>query len=45
MEHLVVGVDGSTGADRALAWAIREARSWDARLTIVHCYPTLPTGH
>jgi nucleotide-binding universal stress UspA family protein len=44
MEHLVVGVDGSTGADRALAWAIREARSWDARLTIVHCYPTLPTG-
>jgi len=43
MEHLVVGVDGSTGADRALAWAIREAELWDARLTIVHCYPLLPT--
>lgn len=43
MEHLVVGVDGSTGADLALAWAIREARLWHARLTIVHCYPLLPT--
>lgn len=43
MRHLLVGVDGSTGADRALAWAIREAAVWDARLTIVHCYPLLPT--
>lgn len=42
MEHLVVGVDGSAGADRALAWAMREARVWDARLTIVHCYPLVP---
>lgn len=39
-----MGVDGSIGADRALAWTIRQARLWNARLTIVHCYPLLPIG-
>lgn len=42
MEHLVVGVDGSAGADRALRWAAAEARLWNARLSIAHCYPTDP---
>ncbi len=39
MRSLVVGVDGSPGADRALQWAAREARLWAARLHLVHCYP------
>jgi nucleotide-binding universal stress UspA family protein len=38
MERIVVGVDGSQGADRALMWAAREARVWDAAMEIVHCY-------
>lgn len=42
MRRLVVGVDGSVGADRALAWAVAEARRWAARLTITHCYPVVP---
>lgn len=41
-ERLVVGVDGSPGADRALRWAAAEARLWGAELTVVHCYPLLP---
>lgn len=42
MRLLVVGVDGSPGAERALHWAAQEARLWAARLHIVHCYPTEP---
>lgn len=40
VEHLVVGVDGSATADRALRWAVREARLRAADLEIVHCYIT-----
>lgn len=44
MRHLVVGVDGSPAADRALRWAAADARLWDARLTVVHCYPVTAAG-
>ncbi|HEX6394573.1 MAG TPA: universal stress protein [Acidimicrobiales bacterium] len=33
---IVIGVDGSDGSDRALDWAIDEARCSDRRLLIVH---------
>ncbi len=35
MERIVVGIDGSPGADRALAWAVAEARQWGAHLEVV----------
>lgn len=34
-QRIVVGVDGSEGAGRALAWAVAEARCRDALLEIV----------
>lgn len=44
MERIVVGVDGSPRADRALAWAAREARVWDAALEVMHCYVVHAVG-
>ena len=41
MERIVVGVDGSEGAQSALAWAEREARLQGARMDVVHAW-TLP---
>lgn len=38
MQRIVVGVDGSHGADTALAWAVREAELRDADVDVVHCY-------
>ncbi len=38
MGRVVVGVDGSANARRALRWAIDEARQRDAELHIVHAY-------
>lgn len=38
MQRIVVGVDGSAPADRALAWAVDEAELRDAELEVVHCY-------
>lgn len=35
---VVVGIDGSENAERALAWAAREARARTTRLTVVHGY-------
>jgi len=37
-EHVVVGVDGSANSQRALAWALAEARVRDAPLTVVHAW-------
>ena len=36
--RLVVGVDGSDASQRALQWAVDEARWRDARLDVVHAY-------
>lgn len=38
MQRIVVGVDGSPQADRALAWAVREAELRLAAVDVVHCY-------
>jgi len=48
MERIVVGVDGSPGARRAVAWAAREAEHWGATLIAIHAWsvPVMaaPTG-
>lgn len=36
--HIVVGIDDSPGARRALKWAAREARLHDARLDVIHVW-------
>lgn len=36
MGHVIVGVDGSAGAQRALAFAVAEAKRRGARLQVVH---------
>ncbi len=38
MQQIVVGVDGSPQADRALRWAVHEAELRLATLNVVHCY-------
>lgn len=38
MAKIVVGVDGSAGAARALEWAVAEARLRDASLHVVHAW-------
>jgi nucleotide-binding universal stress UspA family protein len=38
MERIVVGVDGSQSSQRALRWAVGEARRHDARLDVVHAW-------
>lgn len=42
---VVVGVDGSVGAERALAWAVEEARWRRARLEVVHAWTRGLGGH
>ena len=48
MERIVVGVDGSPGAHKAVGWAAREAERWGATLVAVHAWamPVMaaPTG-
>jgi nucleotide-binding universal stress UspA family protein len=38
MQRIVVGIDGSQGALRALTWAVDEAKLRDAHLVIVHAW-------
>ncbi len=40
MGRIVVGIDTSPDAERALAWALEEARLRDAEVELVHAYPT-----
>ncbi|MCC5948950.1 MAG: universal stress protein [Nitriliruptoraceae bacterium] len=40
MERIVVGIDGSDGARRALEWGLHEAALRGAELHLVHAYPT-----
>jgi nucleotide-binding universal stress UspA family protein len=44
--QIVVGVDGSDGAQRALEWAVEEARLRDATLVVVYGWqvPPIVTG-
>jgi nucleotide-binding universal stress UspA family protein len=42
--RVVVGIDGSEHAQRALVWATDEARRRGAPLTVVYGYPVLPIG-
>jgi nucleotide-binding universal stress UspA family protein len=42
--RIVVGVDGSDGARRALEWAVAEARLRGARLVAVHTWEMPPLG-
>ena len=42
--RIVVGIDGSDPAHRALVWAADEARRRGAPLTVVHGFPVLPIG-
>jgi len=36
--HIVVGVDGSPGADAAIAWALKEARSLGCGVHLINAY-------
>lgn len=38
--RIVVGVDGSAPSRNALHWAAREAQVHDAKLEVVHAYPS-----
>ncbi len=38
MQQIVVGIDGSQGARRALEWAVAEASLRDAHLVVVHAW-------
>ena len=38
MQRIVVGIDGSQGARRALEWAVAEAKLRDAHLVVVHAW-------
>jgi len=40
MGRIVVGIDTSPDAERALSWALEEARLRGAELELVHSYPT-----
>lgn len=40
MQRIVVGVDGSSGSHRALAWAVEEARIRGAAVEAVHVWTT-----
>jgi nucleotide-binding universal stress UspA family protein len=42
MTHIIAGVDGSYGADRALRWAVHEARVRDASLEVLHVFVVHP---
>jgi nucleotide-binding universal stress UspA family protein len=40
MGRIVVGIDASDNAIRALAWALAEAKLRDVELELVHAFPT-----
>ena len=41
---IVVGIDGAPASRRALAWALAEARTWQAPLAVVHAWDVRPHG-
>ena len=47
LDAVVVGFDGSTGSEKALSWAAREARRRGRRLHVIHVWlppPLVPVG-
>lgn len=44
-ERIVVGIDGSDTAQRALRWALEEARSRNAALEVVHAWQVPHAGY
>ena len=44
MAGIIVGVDGSHGAHRALDWAMREAAAYHAPLTVVAVHEVAASG-
>ena len=44
MRHIVVGVDGSRGSRRALAWAVDQARASGTTVQAVHVWSVPPLG-
>jgi nucleotide-binding universal stress UspA family protein len=44
MRHIVVGVDGSRGSRRALAWAVDQARASETTVQAVHVWSVPPLG-
>jgi nucleotide-binding universal stress UspA family protein len=40
-EQIVVGVDGSSTSQRALGWALDEARAREAAVTVIHARPAI----
>jgi nucleotide-binding universal stress UspA family protein len=38
MQRIVVGIDGSDGARRALEWAVDEAKLREAHLVVIHAW-------
>lgn len=42
MQRIVVGVDGSREADRALRWAVEEAVRWGATVDVLHAFVVHP---
>ena len=44
IHHILVPTDFSTAAEQALAYAIRLARTFNARLTLLHVIQPIPMG-
>ncbi|HET6951672.1 MAG TPA: universal stress protein [Acidimicrobiales bacterium] len=44
MQHIVVGVDGSTPSRRALRWAVDHARTCGAAVEVVHAWTAPEVG-
>jgi nucleotide-binding universal stress UspA family protein len=44
VQRIVVGIDGSEGSQRALLWAVDEARLRDAEIEVVHSWHIPYTG-
>jgi nucleotide-binding universal stress UspA family protein len=45
MDHLVAGVDGSAGSQRALEWALREAALRQVGVRLLHVLEARPADH
>ena len=44
LKRILVGLDGSSGSSRALAWAIGLAKTLDAEILAAHVFQLIPSG-